>query len=111
MWIVTSPVNEPVIRSLWKLRPEATEQMLITSFRFDPSGSAAECFLNELGTIDLHHGAYSSSTPYTELEVIGVPLAALIRVALSQIGFTEFSEGRNGFIAKRSDDEARRLRD
>ena len=29
-------------------------------------------FLAELGTIDLHHGPYSTNTPYTALTVIGV---------------------------------------
>jgi hypothetical protein len=105
-----SSVNEPVIRSLWELRPDANQLTGITGFRFNASVPAAERFLDELYTIDLHHGAYSSGNPYTELEVIGAPLTAPIRVALSQIGFAEFSEGRYGFIARRGDEEARRLR-
>jgi hypothetical protein len=105
-----SPVNEPVIRSLWALRPEANELTGITGFRFDANVPAAQRFLDELDTIDLHHGAYSSGIPYTELEVIGARLTVPIRLALSQIGFTEFSEDRYGFITRRSDEEARRLR-
>ena len=105
-----SPVNEPVIRSLWALRPEVNELTEITGFRFDANVPAAKRFLDELDTIDLHHGAYSNGTSYTELEVIGAPLTVPIRLTLLQLGFADFSENRYSFIARRSDEEARRLR-
>jgi hypothetical protein len=50
------------------------------------------------------HGAYSSSNPYTELEVIGTPLTVAIREALSQLGFSKFTEGQDCFVATHSGD-------
>jgi hypothetical protein len=110
VWITMSPVNTPVIRSLWATHPDSNHLTGITGFGFDTSVPADECFLAELDTIDLHHGPYSTVAPYTQLEVIGVPLATSIRTALSRIGFAQFSEGQNGFIATRTHEEASRLR-
>ena len=73
---------------------------------FDPNVAAEDHFLAEADTIDLHHGPYSTDTPYTELEVIGCHLTKPIRTALRQLGFTQFDEQSAGFTAKRSREEA-----
>jgi hypothetical protein len=111
IWITMSPANEPVIRSLWAARPNSDHLTGITGFHFDARASREDRFLAELDTIDLHHGPYSARNSYTELEVIGTPLTIGIRAALSQLGFDEFTEGQNGFLATRSRNEARRIRD
>ncbi len=108
VWIGMSSANEPAIRSLWATRSPLDP--MLTGFRFDAGIAPEDSFLAELDAIDLHHGPHSTSTPYTELEVIGAPLTAGIRRALSQIGFTEFDANQNGFIAQRSQEAASRLR-
>jgi hypothetical protein len=110
VWITMSSVNEPVIRSLWATRSEPNHLTGITGMRFDGGITPEHRFLAELDTIDLHHGPYSTKSPYTVLEVIGAPLTNSIRAALSKIGFTDFTESQNGFIATRTAEEAMRLR-
>jgi hypothetical protein len=106
-----SCVNEPVIRSLWATRSEPNHLTGITGMRFDGDIAPEDHFLAELDTIDLHHGPYSTTSPYTVLEVIGAPLTNSIRAALSKIGFTDFTESQNRFAATRTAEEAMRLRD
>jgi hypothetical protein len=104
VWITMSPTNKPVVYSLWQTRPEPDHLTGITGFQFDPDIGPDERFLAQLRTIDVHHGGYSSSNPYTELEVIGTPLTAAIREALSQLGFSKFTEGQDRFVATHSGD-------
>jgi hypothetical protein len=101
-WIVMSPANEPVVRSLWAAVPDADQLTGITGFRYDGNATSEACLLTELGTVDLHHGPYSSENPYTTLEAIGTPLTTKIRDALSELGFTNFAENAVGFVASRT---------
>ena len=55
----------------------------------------------ELGTIDLHHGSYSSDPPYSRLEVIGVPVSEKIKLAMAEYGFAEFRANSSSFEAIR----------
>lgn len=110
IWVVMSPINEPVVRSLWATDPKSNHLDGITSFNFHEEITAEDRFLDELDTIDLHHGPYSTEFPYTFLNVIGVQLTENIRHTLSEIGFSDFSENCEGFIANRSEDEAKKLR-
>jgi hypothetical protein len=110
VWITMSPANKPAVYSLWQTCPEPDHLTGITGFQFDPDIGPAERFLAQLRTIDVHHGAYSSSNPYTELEVIGAPLTVAIREALSQLGFSKFIEGQDCFVASRSGGDLPRKR-
>jgi hypothetical protein len=110
-WIAMSPINEPTVRSLWTSHPDTDYLTGITAFDFDPDALPENSFLNYLGTIDLHHGPCSSETPYTALEVIGARLASDVREALRELGFNEFVEHPDGFRARRSTEEAARMRD
>jgi hypothetical protein len=65
LWITTSSVNEPVIRSLWATRSEPNYLTGITGMLFDGGTAPEDHFLAELDTIDLHHGPYSTKSPYT----------------------------------------------
>jgi hypothetical protein len=106
VWAVMSPVNEPVIRTLWGAHPQRNHQVGLTGFSIDANATAEDQFLDELDTIDLHHGPYSSATSYTELEVIGCPLTVPVHQALTQLGFSQFSSERDGFTATRTREEA-----
>jgi hypothetical protein len=110
-WVAMTPINEPTVRSFWTSYPDTDYLTGITAFDFDPDALPENSFLDYLGTIDLHHGPSSSETPYTAIEVIGVRLAIDVREALSELGFDEFVEHPSGFIARRSTEEAAKVRD
>jgi hypothetical protein len=105
-----SSANEPVVRSLRESRGSADHRTGITGFRFDREISAEDRFLTVLDTIDLHHGLYSSTSPYTEIVVLGARLTADSRAELSELGFTDFTETEGGFAARRTHEEAMRRR-
>jgi hypothetical protein len=111
VWITMSPVNEPFVRAIWNTRETSSHLVGITGFHFNANASAESTLLNELSTIDLHHGPYSSTTPYTQITSIGVRLTADIRAALAEYGFTDFAETEDGFKATRSSEAAARLRE
>jgi hypothetical protein len=107
VWITMSPANARVVQALWASAPNPTG---ITGFKHEADVPAEDRLLAEISTIDLHHGPYSSKTPYTALIVIGVQLSDRIRSALSEFGFSSFQHRPDGFMASRSDAEARRIR-
>lgn len=102
VWIELSPVNEPIIRSFWEENPDQTSLTGITGMNFEPDMTSEERLVSNLDKIDLHHGPYSTSTPYTEIKVIGCPLTRRIRAALEELGFTEFEEQDISFVAHRT---------
>jgi hypothetical protein len=99
VWIIDSPANTPVAHRLWKQRPAKNHLTGITTFKPGPNLSAQEELLNQLGTIDLHHGEYSANPPYTVIEVIGCTPSDKIRAALAELGFTVDSARSSGFTA------------
>jgi len=102
VWITMSWANEPVVRSLWANHPKQDHLSGITGMRFDPSVTPEQQFLAQLSAIDLHHGPYSTSAPYSELEVVGVQPTAAIREAIAQLEFTKLEERCDGFVARRT---------
>lgn len=106
VWIELSPINEPVVQALWNERPEHNHLTGITGLPFQPDLRAEDRLVSELDTIDLHHGAYSTGAPYTELEVIGCALSNRIRSALEDLGFDEFNEQDHSFLARRTPEKA-----
>jgi hypothetical protein len=111
VWIVMSPANEPVIRSIWAATPNISHLTGITALTHYEDEGPEGRFLAYLDTIELHHGAMSTTTPYTVIKVIGVPLTTAVRRALSELGFAKFDQGSAGFEAIRSLEEAVRIRD
>jgi hypothetical protein len=111
VWIVMSPANEPVVRALRAITDSPEHLTGITGMKIDHDATPEEVLLDELNTIDLHHGPYSSSKPYTALEAIGATLTIDLREALRALGFIEFTENAIGFVARRSEEEAWRPRE
>ncbi|MGC2000144.1 MAG: hypothetical protein WA658_09810 [Candidatus Acidiferrales bacterium] len=100
VWIVDTPVNKAVAERIWRERPGKSHLDGVTTFCVC-SDSPEENFLGELGTIDLHHGSYSSDHPYSRLEVIGVPVSEKIKLAMAEYGFAEFRANSGSFEAIR----------
>ena len=100
VWIVDSAVNTPAVHRLRAARPAASHLSGVTNFRADADQPAA-LLLGILDQVDLHHGAYSTSTPYAEAEVYGVALSPSIEQAFRALGFERFQATREGFLAFR----------
>ena len=100
VWIVRSDANTPVAHRLWAERPGHTHLTGVVTFRDGP-GAPEELLLTMLDTIDLHHGEYSTATPYLEFEAFGTGLSPAIEAALGGLGFDTFDETPAGFLATR----------
>jgi hypothetical protein len=106
-----SSINAPTVRSLWASHPDVDQLSGITGFRFDDDVPPENRLLDNLSMIDLHHGQYSSKDSYTVLEVSGARPTIDVREALSRLGFEKFLKNTDGFIARRSTEDAVKARD
>ncbi|MBL8984337.1 MAG: hypothetical protein JNL26_19275 [Gemmatimonadetes bacterium] len=95
IWIDDSATNRRVIEEMRRVDPSFT----VTTFRTEPP-SARE-FVDLLGAIDLHHGAYSQDPIYDRLVVYGVHPNQEVRAALQVYGFSVTELTSDGFIAQR----------
>jgi hypothetical protein len=102
VWIIESPTNRAFVEKVWREYPEPSHLKGITIFNSPEDASAERSLLDQLDTIDLHHGAYSSDPPYSELEVIGVVLTEAIQTALEQTGFKPIHPTKSGLRAVQS---------
>lgn len=101
VWIVDTPANKPVAKRLWVKRVGVTHLNGITTYSIREGALPEENLLQELYGIDLHHGCYSHTPPYTKIEVLGTVLSENIRIALAAYGFNHFSPTPEGFTASR----------
>lgn len=101
VWIVDTPSNKPVAQRLWKERPNESHLTGITTFNDMESSSPDELLIEELDSVDLHHGVHSADPPYAVLEVLGTQLTDSAKHALAAYGFEEFHENSTGFTAIR----------
>jgi hypothetical protein len=102
VWIVDTPINKPVAERLRKERKNQSDLIGITTFNDCTSSSPEELLVDELDTIDLHHGPHSANPPYIELEVVGARLTDEIKAELSEYSFTQFEPTAEGFRCTRS---------
>jgi hypothetical protein len=101
VWIVDTPANRTVAQQIWAGNPNRSHLDGVTTFKFAEGSSSEDILVDELDTIDLHHGTYSANPPYTVLEVIGTAISTRLKDELSQFGFDEFQETSQGFRAVR----------
>src|SRR5262245_35833389 len=101
VWITMSPPNAPEVQALWANTPSPNHLTGITGFAHEEGVAAEDRLLAELSTIDLHHGPYSTNTPYSVLTVIGAQLTEPVRAALSELEFSTFQQRPDGFAAAR----------
>jgi hypothetical protein len=102
VWIVDTPANKSVAQRLWSECPGGSHLTGITTFVDLKTSSPEDMFLGMVDTIDLHHGSYSTVSPYTVVEVLGTSLTARVEQELSLYGFDEFRANPEGFSASRS---------
>lgn len=101
VWIVDTPTNRTVVQRIWGANPNRSHLQGVTTFNFVEGVSSEDTLLEELDTIDLHHGIYSANPPYTILEVIGTALTEKLKLELSEYGFNDFQKTEEGFRALR----------
>jgi len=101
VWIVDTPANRPAAKQIWAANPNRSHLDGITTFKFEEGSSSEDILIDQLDTIDLHHGTYSANPPYTILDVIGTAITAKLKTELSEFGFDEFQETPQGFRAVR----------
>lgn len=100
VWIVDTPANREATQKVWAAHKGQTHLTGVTTF--NAAGCSAEdALINDLDTIDLHHGVYSADPPYTVLEVIGTPITERLKTELAAFGFNEFESMPAGFRAVR----------
>ena len=101
VWIVDTPTNRAAAQAFWASRPHRDHLDGVTTFRVSDDCSPENALINELETIDMHHGVHSANPPYTVVEVIGAQISDEIRNKLSQFGFNQFEATQKGFRAVR----------
>jgi RNAse (barnase) inhibitor barstar len=57
--------------------------------------------LGIIGTVDLHHGRYSSDPPYHEVEVIGAAPSPEVEREFATRGLTELTTTADGYVVAR----------
>jgi hypothetical protein len=101
VWIMDTTANHTVAQQFWTANPNCSHLEGVTTFQFQDASSPEDVLLNELDTIDLHHGVYSSNPPYTVIEVIGTSISDKVKNSLAHFGFHQFEPTPQGFRATR----------
>ena len=73
VWLIRSVHNEAAARTVWE-RGESIYSPLFGVTVFDASENTIETFYDLLGTIDQHHGEYSTAEPWFSIHVAGLSL-------------------------------------
>jgi hypothetical protein len=61
--ILDTPSNRAAAQNLRAARPNSNHLEEATTFKFEADSSPEDILINELETIDLHHGMYSAIPP------------------------------------------------
>lgn len=101
VWIVDTPPNRAAAEDFWVVNPDRNHLNGVTTFKAAAGASEEDILLNEMDTIDLHHGTFSSNPAYSVLQVIGARLNETVKNKLSDFGFCQFEITADGFQAVR----------
>ncbi len=101
VWIVDTPKNRTVAQSIWSADTSRSHLEGVTTFKTRDDSSPEDTLIQELETIDLHHGVYSANPPYTVLEVIGTAISDRVKGKFAEFGFDQFEPTSQGFRAIR----------
>jgi hypothetical protein len=103
-WIADTPTNRSAAEVLWRDAPieiSHTVRRAITTFRVQANEPPEMWAVSVLGDIDLPHGEYSHTPPYSALEVIGAEATGDLREALKEYGLSELEARPQGFRASK----------
>jgi hypothetical protein len=102
VWVIRSAVNTAGAVLLRTKRIDETHLDGVTTFASDSSATPEESLVDILATVDLHHGEYSSTPPYSKIRVLGARLTPKVKEALSEFGFANYGSIPDGFVAEKS---------
>jgi hypothetical protein len=71
VWIVDTPTNRAGAQRIWTADPNRSHLDGITTFKTADASSPETVLIEQLDTIDPHHGTYSANPPYTVFEIVG----------------------------------------
>ena len=101
VWIVDSAPNRTSAQSIWAAFPERDHLDGVTIFKASADRDPAQVLVDEMDTIDMHHGVYSANPAYTVMHVIGCQLRPEVQKKLEEFGFDSFTCTSEGFEASR----------
>ena len=102
VWICGSPENKRATETVWAGQKEPSIEFGVTTFNYDPKEAPEQIVIDRLADIDLHHGEYSHTPPWTALEVIGAKASQEVTEALSEYGAERIETTGAGFVAYRN---------
>lgn len=100
VWVVDSAQNHSEIEAIWRER-QISHLDGLTSFTFDAHALPEDWLISQFSAIDLHHGKFSHTPPWSVLNVIGVGWSERIADELAQFGFTDHTDTALGFETTR----------
>src|SRR4051812_24694841 len=74
VWIVDTPSNRAAAQRFWADNPNSFDLDGVTTFKFAEDSSPEDVLIDEVDTIDLHHGVHSANPPYMVIEAIGASI-------------------------------------
>jgi hypothetical protein len=101
VWAVDSPANRDCAQQLWAEFPARNYLDGVTVFKAAEDRSPEQILIDEMATIDLHHGVHSANPPCTAIRVVGSTLTQQGREVLATFGFDCFTLTDEGFRAVR----------
>ena len=102
VWAVDSPANRDCAEQLWAKFPARDHLDGVTVLKAAEDRSPEQILIDEIATIDLHHGVHSANPPYTAIRVVGSTLTQQGREVLATFGFDSFTLTDEGFRAVRT---------
>jgi hypothetical protein len=103
VWVIDSAQNTPVAHRLWQERSGDDHLTGITTFEgsgLSPDDEAAGL----LGTLEDHHGKYSTDAAFSQLEIIGCRPSDRLIAALGDHGFRPEESSSDTVVATRTND-------
>lgn len=98
VWAPNLPEHKQTAERIREALPESS----ITLFDAAAFESPEQKFPSWLPAVDLHHGEYSSETPWAVMHVYGASITVEITRALKEYGVEEITPTEDGFRACRS---------
>jgi hypothetical protein len=109
VWVCSTPQNRRQVERMRmrdaQLESPSTEHG-VTTFNVSDADSPEEMLVGVLADVDLHHGEYSHSPPWSVLEVYGALPTPAVRAALGKFGVNTFSTMGRGFHCSRPEEGA-----
>jgi hypothetical protein len=99
VWITTSPTNEKAVRDYWKV--SSSNRYDVTFWSEPRNGATKEEWLSILDDLELHHSEDWSGPGIAGIQVVGAPISAAARAALSEFGYTVVRFGSDSFSAEK----------